>query len=183
MINILSITEGHSPFRDLNIPWDDMFSFILLPLAIVFVVSFIIGLERQNVGKAAGISAHVLVGLSTASIAIMQRFMLFEHILTGEQVMSEGQRIIAQVITGVGFIGAGVILKDHGNIIRGITTAATIWTVAMIGILLGSGYIVLGSILSVVILIFMISRDLKRGINPLKDHTAKEALHKEGHHL
>lgn len=150
---------------DFGLDWNIILWNILVPLFVAFIISGYVGLERQNVGKAAGISAHILVGISSATIAIMQRFMFQQQIDLGFD-SPEGQRVIAQVVTGVGFIGAGVILKDNKNIIRGITTAATIWAVAMICLVIGSGYLILGSISGLVVIIFITVRDIKRGINP-----------------
>lgn len=150
--------------------FDEYFFIIGLPLIVVFVISGYIGLERQNIGKEAGISAHLLVGLAAAGISILQRLMYIHQLQLAENgvgIDPEGQRVIAQVLTGVGFIGAGVILKDKDRIISGITTAATIWTTAIIGIILGSGYIVLGSTLGLIVILFITIRDLSRGINPL----------------
>lgn len=157
-------------FYDLDLSLIDILLKIIVPLIIAFIVGAFVGLERQNVGKAAGLSSHILVAMASAGIAIMQRLM-FEHQIylqsTGIQIDPEGQRIIAQVVTGIGFIGAGVILKDQQQVIRGITTAATIWFTAMTGLILGSGYILIGSILGVFIIIFILTRDIKRGFNPL----------------
>jgi putative Mg2+ transporter-C (MgtC) family protein len=157
-------------FYDLDLTLLDILFKIVVPLVIAFVVGAFVGLERQNVGKAAGLSSHILVAMASAGIAIMQRLM-FEHQIflqsTGIAIDPEGQRVIAQVVTGIGFIGAGVILKDQQQVIRGITTAATIWFTAMTGLILGSGYILIGSILGVFIIVFILTRDLKRGFNPL----------------
>lgn len=142
---------------------------VIVPLLVSFLVAGFIGLERQNIGKAAGISSHILVSLSACGIAIFQRLLFdwqIEQAFLNIDVRPEGQRVIAQVLTGVGFIGAGVILKDQHNIIKGLTTAATIWSVAMVGIILGSGYLLTGTLLGVIICIFILSRDLHRGINP-----------------
>ena len=144
---------------------------IMLPLLVTGCIAAFVGLERQNVGKAAGLSSHMLVAMGSAGIAIMQRLM-FEHQIalqaTGVLIDPEGQRVIAQVITGIGFVGAGVIIKDASQVVRGITTAATIWFTAMVGLILGSGYIMVGSILGVFVIIFILWRDLSRGFNPLK---------------
>lgn len=143
---------------------------IIIPLVLTFLFAGFIGLERQNMGKAAGISAHILVALSSASLAIMQRLMMMY-----EQSLSDGafqgQRIIAQVVTGIGFIGAGVIMKDKFTV-KGLTTAATIWTTAMIGLVLGSGYLIIGGILGLVVSLFILIRDLNRGINPFRPYKA-----------
>lgn len=156
---------------DANISMQEFLIKILLPLVIAGVVGAFVGFERQNVGKAAGLSSHILVATASAGIAIMQRFM-FEHQLylqsMGVIIDPEAQRVIAQVVTGIGFIGAGVIIKDQTQVVRGITTAATIWFIAMVGLILGTGYIILGSILGGFIIIFIVWRDLSRGFNPFR---------------
>lgn len=153
---------------------------VLLPILIVFLISGYIGMERQNVGKSAGISAHILVAISATGVAILNR-LIFEYqidlMFLGFNSRPEGQRIIAQVIAGVGFIGAGVILKDKANVILGLTTASTIWSVAVIGIILGSGYLFTGTLIGLVIVVFLTIRDLSRGTNPLKPK--KQQIKKE----
>jgi len=156
---------------DSNLEFMEILVKIMLPLSITFLIASFVGLERQNVGKAAGLSAHVLVAMGAAGIAIMQRLM-FEYQIdlqaTGIAIDPEGQRVIAQVITGIGFVGAGVIIKDQTNVVKGITTAATLWFMAMIGLILGSGYILVGAILGIFITLFIAIRDLHRGFNPFK---------------
>ena len=93
--------------------------------------------------------------------------MLYELSITDNAF--QGQRVIAQVITGIGFIGAGVIMKDKFTV-KGLTTAATIWTTAMIGLVLGSGYLILGTALGLIVCLFILIRDLNRGINPFKPY-------------
>lgn len=146
---------------------------VVLPLAISFLISGYIGLERQNIGKAAGVSAHVLVAIASTGIAILQRVifdMQLDMAVAGVGSRPEAQRLIAQVIAGVGFIGAGVILKDPKHMIQGITTASTIWSTAIIGIILGSGYIFIGTVVGLFLVIFMTIRNLRRGINPFAKH-------------
>ncbi|MFA7588835.1 MAG: MgtC/SapB family protein [Acholeplasmataceae bacterium] len=165
---------------DFNLDWMDIAVKIFLPLTITFIVAGIIGLERQNVGKAAGVSSHILVAMGSAGIAIMQRLMFEYHLSLGLDV--DGQRIIAQVVTGIGFVGAGVIIKDQSSdTIKGITTAATIWSTAMVGLILGSGYILVGTIIGLFLVIFVLARDFTRGFNPFKPpaHGEREA---EDHH-
>jgi len=156
---------------DMDLSFYEILMKIMLPLLIAGVISTFVGLERQNVGKAAGLSSHILVAMGSAGIAIMQRLMFENQIelqADGILIDPEGQRVIAQVITGIGFIGAGVIIKDASQVVRGITTAATIWFTAMVGLILGSGYILVGSILGVFVIIFILWRDLSRGFNPLR---------------
>jgi putative Mg2+ transporter-C (MgtC) family protein len=155
---------------DLSLSLEEILIKVLLPLIITFAVAYFVGLERQNVGKAAGLSSHILVAMGSAGIAIMQRLMFeYQVMLSGTiSIDPEGQRVIAQVITGIGFVGAGVIIKDQSHVVKGITTAATIWFTAMIGLILGSGYIIIGSILGIFVVVFILVRDVSRGFNPLK---------------
>lgn len=140
---------------------------ILLPLGISFVFTWLIGLERQNIGKSAGISAHVLVGMSCCGLALLQT-----HI-TSENSSSDNQRLIAGAITGIGFLGAGVILKGAKSI-TGLTTAATLWTSAVIGVVIGMGYYALGITVGVLLVGFIFIRDIIRHINPFKSHREHE---------
>lgn len=159
---------------DSNMTLEKLFYVILLPLFLTSIISYFIGYERQKIGKAAGISSHMLVAFASAAIAIMQRLLyLYEINQLGMQEV-QTQRIIAQVLTGIGFIGAGVILKEKGSI-KGITTATTIWSSAIIGLILGSGFLVLGVFVGVFIVMFIFLRDLVRGFNPFrKDHKHEE---------
>lgn len=155
---------------DAQLTLQEIFYKILLPLLLTLIIASVIGYERQRVGKAAGFSAHSLVAFASASVAILQRLMFeseLELLLSGVMVDAQSQRIIAQVVTGIGFIGAGAILKDGLNI-KGITTATTVWASAMIGIIMGSGYLILGTITGIVISLFIVFRDISRGFNPFK---------------
>lgn len=141
---------------------------IVVPVLLMLIFTFFIGFERQNMGKSAGLSAHTLVGISSVGISIVQRLM-FEYNIIFSINPIQGQRIIAQVVTGIGFLGAGVIMKDKLSV-KGLTTAATIWTTAILGIIFGSGYLIIGSAVSIIVIGFITIRDLKRGFNPLKPY-------------
>ena len=156
---------------DSTISLEQLFYVILLPLFLTSIIAYFIGFERQKIGKAAGISSHMLVAFASAAIAIMQRLLYEYEIQQLGMTEVQTQRIIAQVLTGIGFIGAGVILKEKGSI-KGITTATTIWSSAIIGLILGSGFLVLGLIVGLFIFLFIFLRDLARGFNPFrKDHS------------
>ena len=158
--------------QDLTLSLEEIAFKILLPLILSALFAYLIGYERQKIGKAAGISSHILVAFASAAIAILQRLIFeveIDLVDSGILVSAQSQRIIAQVLTGIGFIGAGVILKEKGTI-KGITTATTIWSSAILGLVFGSGYIVLGSIVGLFIVIFVFSRDFVRGFNPFKDN-------------
>ena len=167
---------------DLGLSFDEVLLKIMLPLFLTYLISAFVGFERQNVGKAAGLSSHILVALGSAGIAIMQRLMFEQQIALGQSGLNidpEQQRIIAQVVTGIGFVGAGVIIKDQAHVVRGITTAATIWVTAMVGLILGSGYILVGSILGFSMVLLVLIRDIYRGFNPFKPHHKQEPNDRE----
>lgn len=100
----------------------------LIALAISIVLGFIIGSERESRGKDAGISTHILVIIGA---------MLFSFV-SGIVDVDSPSRIASQVVTGIGFLGAGLILKD-GVSVRNLTTAASLWVAAAIGMALGFG--------------------------------------------
>lgn len=107
-------------------------------LGIVLAVIFggLIGLEREIKRKAAGLRTNVLICVGAAVFTIISRRM-------GGPASESLTRIAAQIVTGVGFLGAGAIIRDRAEI-RGLTTAATIWLVASIGMACGAGYYMLG---------------------------------------
>ena len=146
---------------------NNIWEYVVIPFVVAVLISFFIGLERQNIGKSAGVSPHVLIAASACVIAIIQRFLYFDQ---GGTANADNQRLIAQVLPGVGFIGAGVIMKGERTIV-GLTTAATVWTVAIIGLMIGSGYVLIGGGFGLSVLAFVYIRDFKRGINPFKAHT------------
>lgn len=144
----------------------DLIETLLMPAIVTIVISSLLGLERQNIGKSAGISAHILIGAATMMVSIVQRFFFIE---TGATDVAENQRLIAQILPGVGFIGAGVIMKGEKTII-GLTTAATIWAVAILGLIAGSGFWRIGAGYGLFLVLFIYGRDFKRRINPFVPH-------------
>ena len=108
----------------------------LLLLIIAFVLSAIIGVERQRRLKSAGLRTHTLVGLGAALFTIVSAYG-FTAVL-GTDVHLDPSRIAAQIVSGIGFLGAGVIFVRQ-NIVNGLTTAASIWVTAAIGMACGAG--------------------------------------------
>ena len=131
----------------------------LIALAIAFVFSFFIGIERQALRERSSMSSHVLVSVATCAAAILQRY-IYE-----QDPDTNSQRIIAAIITGMGFLGAGVIIKN-GDKIKGLTTASTLWFCMIVAIILGMNYLLLGGIIACFGIIFVYVRDLFRGVNP-----------------
>lgn len=101
---------------------------LILKVAISIFLGYLIGYEREHQGKAVGTRTVSLIALGSALFVIMS-----PTIFSGDN-----SRIVAQVVSGIGFLGAGIIFKD-GNTVRGLTTAATIWCSASIGCLCGFG--------------------------------------------
>ncbi len=113
-------------------------------LLICFFLSLFIGIERQYRHHSVGLRTTILVAIGS------YLFVSFSFLLNGYNI--DVTRIAAQIVTGMGFLGAGVILKD-GVKIRGLTTAATLWCTASIGVLCASGFI-LEAISGTVIILF-----------------------------
>lgn len=109
---------------------------ILIRLFLAVIVGGITGLEREKSHKFAGFRTHILVSLGSciASITSLQIFFQYNSV-----VNLDPSRLPAQVLSGIGFLGAGTILKTS-NGVRGLTTAAGIWSTACIGIAIGYGY-------------------------------------------
>lgn len=105
-------------------------------LGLAFILCAFIGLERQFRQKAAGFRTHVLVGTGSAAFTLVSAFG-FAPVL-GDEVVLDPSRIAAQIVSGIGFLGAGVIFTRK-SVIRGLTTAATIWVAAAVGMAAGAG--------------------------------------------
>jgi Uncharacterized membrane protein len=116
---------------------------IRLLLAVIF--SGIIGLDRAYKHRPAGLRTHILVCLGACIIAMIQKNIGFDALEMARQypqykgvIRADDARLIAQVVSGIGFLGAGTIIVEHHSI-RGLTTAASLWVVACLGIAIGMG--------------------------------------------
>lgn len=110
------------------------FKTFILGLIICFLLSFLLGLERQVRRRFIGLRTMILVSVGS------YLFVSFSFLVQGYQL--DASRIAAQVVAGIGFLGAGVIIKDSKNSkVRGLTTAATLWCDASIGVLCAGGFI------------------------------------------
>ena len=121
----------------------------------------VIGLERERAEMSAGLRTHALVGLGSALIMIASAFG-FADVLGTPNVVLDPSRIAAQVVSGIGFLGAGTILVQQ-QVVRGLTTAASIWAVAAIGLSIGGGLYVPALIATALALIVLeVMRPLER---------------------
>lgn len=111
----------------------------LVRLALSFVAAFLLGWNREELGHPAGLRTHVLICVAACTAMQLGNWMLVETGRTGNPLFRLDLMRLAQgVLAGIGFIGAGTILKQ-GNIVRGVTTAATVWLVTVIGLCFGAG--------------------------------------------
>jgi putative Mg2+ transporter-C (MgtC) family protein len=111
----------------------------LLRLSIACALGAAIGFEREIRDREAGIRTHLLVSLGSALFTIVSAYGFHEFLASGDNIVrTDPTRIAAQIVTGIGFLGAGAIIRE-GLSIRGLTTAATLWVVAAIGMACGAG--------------------------------------------
>jgi putative Mg2+ transporter-C (MgtC) family protein len=110
-------------------------------LGLAFGLSALIGLEREWRQKSAGLRTHTLVGFGAALIVLVSKYG-FTDVLNGNSVILDPSRVAAQIVSGVGFIGGGLIFV-RGDAVRGLTTAATVWLTAAIGMACGAGLAIL----------------------------------------
>ncbi len=136
--------------------------YILQSLGLTLLFVGLIGFERQKKHKIAGMTTHLMVAFGACALAIVQEYMVTDSLTfirenpdLAQNIIVERQRIIAQIIAGVGFLGTGAIIKTNGYV-TGLTTASTLWISAIIGIVFGLGYIELGVALSVFALLTLI---------------------------
>jgi len=134
---------------------------MLIRLVSAALLGSIIGLERERILWAAGIRTHMLVCVGSCLIMVVSQYG-FANVLTEKNVVLDPSRIAAQVVSGIGFLGAGSILA-RGEIVKGLTTAASIWTVAAIGLAVGGGLYLAASSSTIIILIIL------AGIKPLAE--------------
>jgi len=135
---------------------------IFVRLIVAAFVSGCIGYEREFKNRPAGIRTHILVCVGATIIALIQQQIMVDVLTLNQQnpeymgyVRSDPARLIAQVVSGVGFLGAGTIIFNNRNI-TGLTTAASLWASAGLGLAFGMGYYKIGLLAFVIILFVLI---------------------------
>jgi putative Mg2+ transporter-C (MgtC) family protein len=126
---------------------------LLIKLFFAAVAGGLVGLERERHGRPAGLRTNILVSVGACAMMIIsEAFYLKYGMLDVESaVRFDPSRVAAQIVTGIGFLGAGVILKE-GISVRGLTTAASLWVVASLGMAFGMGHFTLGAITTALVL-------------------------------
>jgi len=142
---------------------------IVLRLACAMLVGLVIGSEREYTHRPAGMRTHILVALGACAVSVTGE-LLFSH-YSAFGAAPDPARLSAQVITGVGFLGAGTIMRE-GSSVKGLTTAASVWAVACLGLAAGFGYY--GLTVAGMILIFVTLTVFER----LQDKLFKNHSHK-----
>lgn len=137
-------------------------------LLVATVLSGVIGFERERNGHSAGLRTHMLVGMGSALFTVLSIFAFGP---------GDPGRVAAQIVTGIGFIGAGTIIQrqNRPNSLHGLTTAAGIWAVAAIGMACGVGLYIVGAF-SALLAVFLLGAlaALSARLNPKKDAKPKE---------
>ncbi len=124
---------------------------IIFKLTLACILGGLIGLERESLNRPAGLRTYTLVCVGSALAMIISLDMYFQYYQT---VNADPGRIAAQVISGIGFLGAGTIMRE-GVTVRGLTTAAGLWAVACIGLAVGAG-LYIPAVFSTVIILFIL---------------------------
>jgi putative Mg2+ transporter-C (MgtC) family protein len=132
----------------------------ILRLVLAALAGSLVGIERERLQWAAGLRTHMLVCVGSCLVIIVSAYG-FTDIL-GAHIVLDPSRIAAQVVSGIGFLGAGTILL-RGEVVKGLTTAASLWAVAAIGLAVGSGLYVAAITTTVIVLVIL------AGLKPIEE--------------
>ncbi|MCU6707798.1 MgtC/SapB family protein [Paenibacillus sp. J5C_2022] len=113
---------------------------MLLRLLLAALLGGVIGWERERRNKQAGLKTHLLVSVGSALIMLTSIYGFDSALVNHPNARFDPARLAAQVVSGIGFLGAGAILRRSNHVISGLTTAATLWVAAAIGLAVGSGF-------------------------------------------
>lgn len=129
---------------------------ITIRLVLATILGGLVGIEREQNNHPAGFRTHILVCVGSALIMLISMYGFEEYISQNrDHVLSDPARLAAQVVSGIGFLGAGTILV-HGGTVRGLTTAASLWVVAGIGLALGAGFYYGASLATLLVLLSLV---------------------------
>lgn len=120
---------------------------MILRLLLAVALGAVIGYQRERTGKSAGLRTHILICAGAALFTVVS--------LYGFGAAADPTRVAAGVVTGIGFLGAGAIIRREEGVVAGLTTAATIWVVAAIGLAAGTGLYLVSAVTTAVVLIVL----------------------------
>jgi putative Mg2+ transporter-C (MgtC) family protein len=151
---------------------------LVLRLVVAAVLGGLVGLERERLEWAAGMRTHALVSLGSALFMVVSIFG-FSDILNEQHVILDPSRVAAQVASGIGFIGAGTIIFRR-EIVKGLTTAASIWAVAAVGLAVGGGmFLAAGSATLLALALLVLAKPLKARMFPNRKEARRVRLRVE----
>ena len=122
---------------------------VIYRLILAVILSGLIGLEREIHGREAGLRTHILVGIGASLIMLTSIYIASQYAMSNS---ADPGRVAAGVVAGIGFIGAGTIIRSRASI-KGLTTAASLWATAGIGLAIGSGFY-LGALITTILILF-----------------------------
>ncbi|WP_042145330.1 MgtC/SapB family protein [Paucisalibacillus sp. EB02] len=134
---------------------DENFLLIIVRVLIALFLSGLIGFERELKNHSAGFRTHILVGVGSCLMMVLSLYGFEAYIEKYENVRFDPARIPSYVISGIGFLGAGTIMV-YGGTIRGLTTAASIWAVAGLGLVVGAGMYAVALFTTLIILLSLV---------------------------
>ena len=120
---------------------------MVLRLLPAIALGAIIGYQREKKGKPAGLRTHILICVGAALFTVASIY--------GFGATGDAAKVAAGVVAGIGFIGAGAIIRREGGVVEGLTTAATIWAVAAIGLAAGAGMYIVSAVTTAILLIVL----------------------------
>jgi len=120
---------------------------MVLRLLLATALGAVIGYQRERAGKSAGLRTHILICAGAALFTVAS--------LYGFGAVADPARVAAGIVAGIGFLGAGAIIRREEGVVAGLTTAATIWAVAAIGLAAGAGLYLVSAVTTVIILIVL----------------------------
>ncbi len=149
----------------------DFYTSVFIRLFASIFLASLFGIERELTGKVAGLRTHILVCSGACVFTLLSLYGFRMHVTEGLSGVNDPARIGAQIITGIGFIGAGTIMRNGSNIL-GITTAATLWMAAAIGMACGCGLFSIGIVATLLTLfVLILIRQFEKKV--LSDHLKK----------
>jgi putative Mg2+ transporter-C (MgtC) family protein len=153
----------------------------IIELVTAFGLTALIGLERETRGKSAGLRTQTIVGTSAALILLVSKYGFGDVVAPGAVVL-DPSRVAAQIVSGIGFLGAGIIITRRGAVV-GLTTAAAIWESAAIGMAAGAGLLLLAVVVTVLhfLIVICVSPFLRKATNRLSGAVQVHVIYRDGH--
>lgn len=162
---------------ELSSVWHISYLDLTIRMVVAAILGGAIGMEREWSNHAAGFRTHILVCIGSASIMLLSIYG-FSQFVDEPNVRMDPARLAAQVISGIGFLGAGAIIRN-GSSISGLTTAASIWVVAAIGLSTGAGFYYPAILATTIVLIclFLLNKWEKRLLRHRRNHEVMLKIH------